>query len=208
MVRRHLLPPELPRAWLISDERAMAGMLELAALVPPGSGIVLRHDGLAPGLRWRLARRLARTARTRGLTLLLAGDPALAARWGMDGVHLRQAHRNRAGQALRLGLLLSMPVHDRREAGSAHRAKAQAAFVSPLHTTRSHPGAQALGHAAWLRLARAAGGLPIALGGMTRARWRVLIRISGINPGWAAIDAWDEKAAKRRLRQKRKAVPT
>jgi thiamine-phosphate pyrophosphorylase len=199
MVRRH----PLPLRWLFSDERAAAGMTALAAILPPGSGIVLRHDGLAPGARWRLMRRLARVARARRLTVLLTGAPALAKRWGADGVHLRQPMARRAKQAHRLGLIVTMPVHDAREARRARRAKADGAFISPLHATRSHPGAPALGRRAWLRLARLTEAQPIALGGMSPARARQLGRASGVDPGWAAIDAWDEKAAKRR----RKAVP-
>jgi len=204
MVRRH----PLPLRWLFSDERAAAGMTALAAIVPPGSGIVLRHDSLKPGPRWRLMRRLARVARARKLVLLLAGSPALAKCWGADGVHLRQSMAARAQQARRLGLIVTMPVHDVRETRRARRAKVDGAFLSPLHATRSHPGSQPLGRRAWLRLARLTGAQPIALGGMTAARARQLKRASDINPGWAAIDAWDEKAAKRRTRQKRNAVPT
>lgn len=199
MVRRH----PLPLRWLFSDERAAAGMTALAAILPPGSGIVLRHDGLAPGARWRLIRRLARVAGARRLTVLLTGAPALAKRWGADGVHLRQPMARRAKQAHRLGLIVTMPVHDAREARRARRAKADGAFISPLHATRSHPGAPALGRRAWLRLARLTEAQPIALGGMSPARARQLGRASGVDPGWAAIDAWDDEAAKRR----RKAVP-
>lgn len=208
MRARHPLLPELPGLWLFSDERAATGVLELAAQLPPGSGIVLRHDSLPPGARWRLLRRMMRLGRARGLTVLLAGTPGTARRWGADGVHLRQRDAHRALQAHAIGLILTMPVHDAREARGARRAGAHAAFVSPLHPTRSHPGAPTLGPAAWLRLARLAGGQPIALGGMTAARARQLNRTSGLRAGWAAIDAWDEKAAKRRARQKRKAVPT
>ncbi|WP_338426889.1 thiamine phosphate synthase [Sphingopyxis kveilinensis] len=204
MVRRH----PLPQQWLFSDERLAAGVVALAALLPPGSGIVLRHDRLSPSARWRLLRRLMRLGRSRGLTVLLAGTPATARCWGADGVHLRQRDAHRASQAHRLGLIITLPVHDAREARRARRARADAAFVSPLHSTRSHPGAPALGQAAWLRLARLAGGQPIALGGMTAARARQLNRASRIRAGWAAIDAWEEKVAKRRLRQKRNAVPT
>jgi thiamine-phosphate pyrophosphorylase len=208
MRARHPLPPKVPGIWLFSDERAQADLLALAAQLPPGSGIVLRHDSLPPGARWRLLRRLMRLGRARGLTVLLAGTPGAARRWGADGVHLRQHDAQRARQAHALGLILTLPVHDAREARRARRAGAHAAFVSPLHPTRSHPGAPALGPAAWLRLARLAGGQPVALGGMTAARARQLNRASGLGAGWAAIDAWDEKAAKRRLRQKRNAVPT
>jgi thiamine-phosphate pyrophosphorylase len=194
MVRRHPLPPQ----WLFSDERSAVGVVRLAALLPPGSGIVLRHDRLSAGARWRLLRRLIRVARARGLVILLAGSPAMARRWGADGVHLRQHDARRAAQARRLGLLVTMPVHDAREARAARRAKADAVFVSPLHPTRSHPGAKALGTAEWLRLARLTGGQPIALGGMTLTRARALNRrTSGLKPGWAAIDAWEEKAARR-----------
>ncbi|MEI4506217.1 thiamine phosphate synthase [Sphingopyxis sp. CCNWLW253] len=190
----------LPKLWLFSDERTKAGADELAALLPPGSGIVLRHDSLPPGARWRLLRRLMRTARARGLTVLLAGPTATARRWGADGVHLRQRDARHAAQAHRLDLLLTMPVHDAHEARRARKAGAGGVFISPLHPTRSHPGAAVLGRAAWLRLARLSDAQPIALGGMTAARARALSRASGIKPGWAAIDAWEEKATKRRAR--------
>lgn len=197
MVRRHPLPPQ----WLFSDERLAVGVARLAALLPPGSGIVLRDDSLSRGARWRLLRRLVRIAHARGLTILLAGPPDVARRWGADGVHLRQHDARRAAQARRLGLRLTMPVHDAREARRARRAQADGVFISPLHPTRSHPRAKALGLAAWLRLARLAGGQPIALGGMTPTRARALHRQArGLEPGWAAIDAWQEKAMQCRQR--------
>lgn len=195
MVRRHPLPPQ----WLFSDERLAVGVVRLAALLPPGSGIVLRHDSLARGTRWRLLRRLMRIARARGLVILLAGSPAMARRWGAGGVHLRQRDARRAAQAHRLGQVVTMPVHDADEARRARRAKADGIFISPLHPTRSHPGAPALGLAEWLRLARLAGGQSIALGGMTPARARALNRASGTKTGWAAIDAWEKAATKRRV---------
>ena len=159
------------------------------------------------GKAFALLRRLMRTARARGLVVVLAGSPDMAWRWGADGVHLRQRDADRARQAHELGLLVTMPVHDAREARQARRAGADAVFISPLHPTRSHPGAPALSRAAWLRLARLSGATPIALGGMTAPRARALNRTSDRTNGWAAIDAWDEKAAKRRARQKRNAVP-
>lgn len=206
MVRRH----PLPKIWLFSDERSSESVVALAAMLPPGSGIVVRHDSLAPAARWRLVRRLARIARSRKLLLLLAGAPEQARRWGADGVHLRQHGAKEAARAHALGLLLTMPVHNPGEARVARRVRTHGAFISPLHPTRSHPGAPALGRAAWLRLARVARGQAVALGGMTPAKARQLARAAGtIRPGWAAIDSWAEKVAtKRRKRQKRNAVPT
>jgi thiamine-phosphate pyrophosphorylase len=199
MPRRQPLPSRTlwPQTWLFTDARLGDALFAAVAALPPGSGIVLRHDDLAPGKRWRLARRLART----GHLLLLAGPPSLARRWGADGVHLRQPSAKQAAQAHRLGLIVSMPVHDAREARAARRARADMTFISPLQPTRSHAGAPPLGQSAWLRLARLTGAQPIALGGMTAKRARALCltaRASDIRPGWAAIDAWMEKAAKRR----------
>lgn len=199
MVRRH----PLPATWLFSDERLAADMATLTVQLPPGSGIVLRHDSLPLGARWRLLRRLVRVARARGLVVLLADSPDRARRWGVDGVHLRQPQAARAAQARRLGLMVSMPVHDAHEAGRARRVRADIVFISPLHPTRSHPGAAALGHAAWLRLARRSGAAPVALGGMTAARGRALrLRGGYATLGWAAIDAWDALAEQRRQRRR------
>jgi len=197
--------------WLLSDERMGVPLARLAVELPPGSGIVLRHDTLPDAERWRLLRRLKRIAAGRRLVVILAGTPARAQRWGADGVHLRQHQVAQARAARRANLLLTMPVHDAAEAGAARRAAARAVFISPLHPTRSHPGAPALGTAAWLGLARRASSQAIALGGMTPARARALrlqSASSQIQPGWAAIDAWVEKAAQRRKRQKRNCVPT
>ncbi|WP_033074297.1 thiamine phosphate synthase [Sphingopyxis sp. MWB1] len=219
MVRRHPLPPASrhapPRRWLISDPRLDPGVERLLAFVPPGSAILVRHDALPPRARWRLFRRLAACARLRRLTLWLAGTAHQAARWGADGVYLRQHDAGQAVQARRLGLKIAMPVHDQAEARRAARAQADVLFISPLYPTRSHPGIAPLSTAGWLRLARLAGGQPIALGGMTAARAHRLMRQAasqGTSPGWAAIDAWSvmakEKYAQRAAYQKRKAVPT
>jgi thiamine-phosphate pyrophosphorylase len=58
--------------------------------------------------------------------------------------------------------------------------------VSPVHSTRSHPGQAPLGPAKALRIARAAGVPAIALGGMDAHKFA---RLEGFH-GWAGIDAW------------------
>ncbi|RZL59593.1 MAG: hypothetical protein EOP65_02680, partial [Sphingomonas sp.] len=67
---------------------------------------------------------------------------------------------------------------------AAKRAGATWLFVSPVHATRSHPGAAPLGLRRAVALAQ--GGRRIALGGMTAARW-LRLRRYGFD-GWAAID--------------------
>lgn len=207
MPRRH--PSHLPATWLFTDARLADRILAIAALLPPGSGIVVRDDDLPPRARWRLVRRLARIAKARRLRLLVAASPAVARRWGADGVHLRQSAAHRAAQARKLGLLIGMPVHNHGEARVAHRVKADTVFISPLYPTRSHSDGAAISISDFAELAHLSGAHPVALGGMTPHRARRLQRqlaASILHPGWAAIDAWMERANAQR--QKRNCVPT
>lgn len=147
-----------------------------------------------------------RIAKVRKLTVVLAGSPSQAVRWGADGVHLRQQKKREAAQALRLGLYLTMPAHSRGEARAARRAGADLVFVSPLYPTRSHQGAEGLGGKRFAQVARVSGAQVVALGGMNDSRGRALRLASlqsGFVPGWAAIDYWVEAARKRQPHQKR-----
>jgi thiamine-phosphate pyrophosphorylase len=70
-----------------------------------------------------------------------------------------------------------------RKIAQAHRARADAILLSPVHATRSHPGGKALGPVRFRLLARRALVPVIALGGMNRHRARALRWKK-----WAAID--------------------
>ncbi len=173
----------IPRIWLMTDERMGDTLWEALERLPRGSGIVFRHYALAVDERRAFLTRIAKVARRRRLVVLGAGID------GPDGTH----------HGRRRGMLLSHAVHDRRQAVAAVRAKADLVFASPVHATRSHPGARGLGR---VRLGLLIRGLPmpvIALGGMNARRFSGL-RGLGVH-GWAGIDAF-------RPDQKRKAVPT
>lgn len=163
MPRRHPFP--LPRRWLMTDERMGECLWEALARLPRGSGVVFRHYSLPDPARRTLFARVAKIARRRRLMLVRGGI---------------EHGRHRAA--------LTAPVHSRREAVAAARAGARLLFVSPVHVTRSHSGARALGR---VRLGLTIRGLDvpvIALGGMDEARWCALKPL-GVY-GWAAIDAW------------------
>ncbi len=138
-----------------------------AARLPRGSAVVAR--GVEPAV----LRALARLCRGRGLHLLVAGDGRAALRLGA-GLHLPE--RATPGLlafllARRPGALLSLAVHGRRGLARGRRLRADAALISPLFPTASHPGARALGPHGWAWLARHAGRPAVALGGVTgRAR--------------------------------------
>lgn len=162
-----------PRVWLMTDERMGEALWAALRRVPPGGGVVFRHRSLAPGERLRLFVRVRRIARARGLTVVSAGGRLP----GADGVH----------GTSKGGGLRTWPAHDRDEVLAGMRRGALP-FVSPVFATRTHPGAPALGVRRAGRVAGAAGGAAIAMGGMDAARWRRISRHGFA--GWAAIDAW------------------
>jgi len=171
--------PELPSLWMMTDERQGEALWPALHRLPPGSGIIFRHKTLPGKARRRLFDKVRRIARIRGLILLLAGGDAKARRWGADGAHHRRPHAPRLGTA---------PAHDLREIRAAERSGAAAIFLSPLHPTRSHPGAPALGRMRFAALARSTRLPVIALGGVDGLRGKAAMAVGA--HGWAAIDAW------------------
>jgi thiamine-phosphate pyrophosphorylase len=131
-----------PRQWLVTDERLASDLLALAAGLPRGSGILLRHHYLRPAERQRLRSRLRRIAGLRGLLLV---DEA----------------RGRTAR-----------VHDAREIRQARLGGARLLLVSPLFATRTHPEMRPLPRMRAAALVRLAGPTAIALGGMDERRFR------------------------------------
>ena len=163
----------LPALVLMTDSARLADPLPAAHALPAGSAVILRHYG-APD-REALARRLAALAHRRGLRLLVGGDPALARRVGAAGVHLpaRAAARARSVR-WRAEWLVTAAAHSPAALGKAAAAGADAALLSPVFATASHPDTRPLGPHRFAALARASA-LPVyALGGIAPARTRLL----------------------------------
>ena len=161
----------MPALWLFTDAVRLPDPLPAIARLPRGCGVVFRHDGV-PG-RAALAATAARLCRRRGLLMVIAGDPWLAAAVGA-GLHLRGGRVGRPWRHgwLRPGQLVTSSAHDAPELVRARRAGASAVFVSPLFPTLSHPGARPLGPVRWAALAQRARGQVLALGGVSGATVR------------------------------------
>jgi thiamine-phosphate pyrophosphorylase len=172
------LRQQLPRIWLLTDERLGDAVLEAVSKLPAAAGIVFRHYSLAEGPRRALYERVRAQARRRGHILLLAGPRSTALSWGADGWHGWEE-----GAGLR-----SAPVHDLRELRRAEAGGAALLFLSPVFATRSHPGAPTLGTRRFAQLAAKARRPVIALGGVTPANAPKLMRLGAY--GWAGIGAW------------------
>lgn len=172
MTRRH------PRLWLMTDERLDEALFPAISALPRGAGIVFRHYSLPPVERRALFEMVRKMARRRGLTLVLAGSARLARAWRADGFHGLLGENRR--------MLHTTPAHDASELARAVRRGADLVFISPVHSTASHPGARALGAARFGSLARQSSRPVIALGGMNARRARVMMQLGAY--GWAAID--------------------
>ena len=181
---KHAAGSRLPALLLMTDEARLADPLPAARALPAGSGVILRHYG-APE-RASLARRLAAIARRRGLVLLVGEDPALARRVGAHGVHLPERSIGRAGAVRwQREWLITTAAHSPAALRAAAAAGADAALLSPVFATASHPDVRALGPQRFAALARASP-LPVyALGGVDGTCARLLqgsgaIGIAGI----------------------------
>ena len=175
------------------DARLGDAMADAIRALPPRSAVIVRPRAM--GCSHADIRHLCRIAAARRHQLWLADVGPLR---GYAGRHNNRHVRPRKGERA------TMAVHDRRQADQAARLGVEAAIISPVHPTRSHSEARPLGARGFARLAARLNVPAIALGGMTAARFARL-RQHGAD-GWAAIDAWQEMAARRR--QKRNSVPT
>ena len=185
----------LPALVLLTDEARLADPLPAARALPPGSAVILRHYG-APE-RASLARSLAAVARRRGLLLLVGEDPALARRVGAHGVHLPERALGRAGSVRwQQDWLITAAVHSPVALRVAAAAGADAALLSPVFVTASHPHVRSLGPQRFAALVRHSP-IPIyALGGIDRDRAQLLLGSGAV--GIAGIGGLIPQAALRR----------
>ena len=181
-----LLPPLI----LMTDADRLPDPAAAVARLPRGSAVILRHYGV-PG-RDALARDLVALCRGRHIRVLIAADARLARAVGADGLHLPEAMARR-GPGIwqrwrRPDWIVTAAAHSRAALFRAARAGADAALLSPVFWTASHPLAPALGplrFAAWCRSSP----LPVyALGGIS-ARTARRLRTGG-GAGFAGISGF------------------
>lgn len=169
----------LPHLWLLSDARNDAALEMALRRLPRGSAFVYRHYHLGDPARWRRFQTLRKLCLARGHLVILADSALTAREWGADGIY----GAPRALYPRRHGLVTIATAHDLHELGDANRVGADAVMLSPVFSTRTHPGANTLGPLRFRMLAARAQMPVIALGGMNRSK-AVRLRWGR----WAAID--------------------
>lgn len=175
--------PPIPALYFFTDPVRTPDPLAAAAHLPRGTAVVFRHFGAAG--RARLARRLSALCRVRGLVLLIAADPDLAASVGADGVHWPERFLS-APLAKSKHLLVTASSHCAGGVALAARAGANACVLGPVFPTRSAAGRRPLGLFRASQIARAAPLPVIGLGGINQNTAK---RLAGRGfAGFAAID--------------------
>jgi len=179
-------PGLLPPLILMTDENRIADPVAAAEALPEGSAVILRHTDAA--MREKFARALAILAARRGLILLIAGDPELAARVGADGLHLPESRLAQAAhwKALRPRWLVTAAAHSSLALALGGRFRADAGLLAPAFPTLSHKERAPVGVARF-RLIAANASLPVyALGGVNA---QSVTRLAGARlAGIAAIE--------------------
>jgi thiamine-phosphate pyrophosphorylase len=177
----------LPPLWFMTDRSRVADPVSVASTLPRGAGVILRDYDASD--RFDMAMALAALCRHRGLLFLVAGDERLAAMAGADGLHLPEWQLGRLPAVRRRHpmWLVTAAAHGRTALRRAALAGADAAFVSPVFATRSHPGAPHLGAVRFAALVRTTDMPVYALGGVDEETVSRL-RAAGI-AGIAAIGA-------------------
>ncbi len=160
------IAPRLPVFFFMTDAQRTPDPVATARALPPGCGVILRHyEALG---RTILAQALARVCKRRNLVFLVGADSALAQKVGADGVHLPEALIGRAAEIKRRHprWIVTVAAHSRIALHRAARNRADAAFVSPVFPTASHPGQPAMGPLKFSALTKGVG-LPVyGLGGI------------------------------------------
>ncbi len=180
----------LPGVLVMTDEERLPDPAYIIPDLGSNCAIIIRHRD--PGERRKLAEAARPMCHHRGVSLIVSEDARLAHRVGAAGVHLSDSKLATARRELyfarKLGLFVTCAVHGFAALQMAGRSAVDAAIVSPVFKTDSHPNARCLGVLGLARYARAAPVPVFALGGVSPKTWP---RLNSCNVhGWAGIGAF------------------
>jgi len=159
-------------AFYFTDDAIGTNPLEIIPRLPSNAGVVFRHYNITN--RENLAIKVEKLCKKHKIRLIIASDPKLAHSVRASGCHLPEHQISQAPFLKQKfpNLFLTAACHSERAIRLAIKYECDAAFLSPVFTTASHPGAPPLRfHPSALTAQRAA--IPVfALGGMNKRRWR------------------------------------
>jgi len=180
----------LPPLIMVTDERRLPDPVPAVAQLRAGDAILLRHYD-TPN-RQDLAVALARACRAACVKLIVAADLNLARTVGADGVHYPENLIPRGTRPpATANMLLTVAAHNARALNAAARVGADAALLSPVFPTESHPGSAVLGISRFVALVRSSPVPVYAMGGVSESSAQRLNGSGAI--GIAAVGAFRGK---------------
>ena len=176
---RYIISPKtVPRLIMVTDQTRVPEVIEAARALPPDSAVLFR-DYETPA-RLEVGMQLRDVCRQQKLRFLVAGNGRLAAEIRADGLHMPEAcvQGARSWRQWRPKWLITVAAHSPAALWRAARAGADAALLSPVFATSSHPLAKPLGTLRFANLAFQSP-LPVyAFGGVNK---QTLRRLAGIH---------------------------
>ncbi len=151
----------------MTDDDRLPDAAPMIARLPAESAVIVRARD--PDTRAEQARTLIEPCAKHGVRLMISADIALARELGADGVHIPEAAlradpRRPEGP---VDWFVTASAHSEDALQRAAAAGIDAAILSPVFPTASHPDAMPLGIGQFAELAARAG-LPVfAMGGVT-----------------------------------------
>lgn len=175
-------PSHLPPLLFLTDPKRTPDPASVAAHLPAGSGVLYRHFGAED--RREVAVELAMLCRRKGLRLLIAADPQLAADIGADGVHWPEALAHNVPKWRARFALQTASAHSRFAIAQAARMGVDAALLSTVFSSSSPSAGRPMGPLSFSQKCRESA-LPLyALGGVKAEN---AIRVANVG-GLAAVE--------------------
>ena len=161
--------PALPPLLFMTDQDRLADPADAVRRLPPGSGVLFRHYDVEN--RLEIATKLKQICRDRRLRLIVSADSRLADAVNADGLHLPEHLVSQPPVQIltwrrRSAGLLTAAAHSPRALRNAARLGVDAAILSPVFPTKSHPDRAPLGVPRFLSIGLTAPVPVYALGGV------------------------------------------
>ena len=171
---RNRSPYQVP-LFAMTDEKRSFNPIQMAKALPNGSILIFRHYNIK--YRESLAKKTIAICQKRNIKCLIAGDIKLALKLSSDGVHLPQwlLQRIEKKPLLRRGMIITAATHSRLLVTKAKKLKLDAAILSPIFPTVSHPKKISLGLIQFASISKHCNLPIIALGGVSKKNFIRLI---------------------------------
>ena len=159
----------LPKIIFITDEKRLKDPIPIVRLLPGGSAIIFRHYHDPD--RNEMAKSLIKETRGRHIKVLIASDVRLALKVGAHGVHIPESMAKNSTRVwqrwFKPNWLITASAHSPKALFRARQLGADAALLSPVFSTISHPDSKPIGIIRFSSWSRKSNLAIFALGGVT-----------------------------------------